>query len=162
MIFKTTINLYRMKPEDVPEATIIMMKTMFPEALSTIIDWQGGKSSYNTISQQLAHIDDVMALDLPQGTIDLTPLPRLTLPRLAHAALKNLNPNSAAIVREAVHIHLPNDNLIAMRQVIVLENECTETVDDWLNKGWRMLAILPQPNHRRPDYILGTYERGKI
>lgn len=43
MIFKTTINLYRMKPED---------------------------------------IDDVMALDLPQDTIDLAPLPRLTLPRL--------------------------------------------------------------------------------
>jgi len=44
-------------------------------------------------------------------------------------------------------------DLASMKEVIVEENACTELI------GWRILAILPQPNNRRPDYILGRQAR---
>lgn len=39
--------------------------------------------------------------------------------------------------------------------VIIAEDLCTERLQDYLNSGWRILSICPQPNQRRPDYVLG-------
>lgn len=53
------------------------------------------------------------------------------------------------------HIHIPNIGLLAINKVKVLENICTDTLQDNLNKGWRIIAVCPPDGVRRPDYILG-------
>ena len=42
-----------------------------------------------------------------------------------------------------------------VKEVDVLYSPCTDKLQDWLDKGWRILSICPQPDERRPDYIVG-------
>lgn len=51
----------------------------------------------------------------------------------------------------------PHIGLWNMNETLLLEDSCTDALQDYLNQGWRMIAIQPQPNQRRPDYILGRY-----
>lgn len=55
---------------------------------------------------------------------------------------------------EIVHIHLPNYALSAFTKVILLEDCCTDILQTHLDEGWRIIAICPPLNKRRPDYIL--------
>lgn len=52
-------------------------------------------------------------------------------------------------------VHIPNHELYNVRECKVMENCCTDMLNAQLNHNWRILAICPQPNQRRPDYILG-------
>lgn len=60
---------------------------------------------------------------------------------------------------ERCQVVVPDIGLLAIRQVEVLDDRCTEDLDKWLEKGWRILAVCPQPDQRRPDYILGRTTR---
>jgi len=37
------------------------------------------------------------------------------------------------------------------------EGACSDVLQESLNKGWRITSAQPQPDPRRPDYILGRY-----
>lgn len=56
---------------------------------------------------------------------------------------------------ESVHIHIPSPELSYFNKVDWLEDSCTQKLQDWLDDGWRILAVIPRPGQRRPDYILG-------
>ncbi len=52
-------------------------------------------------------------------------------------------------------VSVPNVGLLSVTNVTWLENACTQELQGWLNKGWRILAVCPPNDQRRPDYILG-------
>ena len=54
-----------------------------------------------------------------------------------------------------VHVHIPNFGLLAIREVMNLDDACTDALQGYLNEGWSILAICPPNATRRPDYILG-------
>jgi hypothetical protein len=56
---------------------------------------------------------------------------------------------------DRVSVHVANNALMRVDETKVLEDCCTEDLQGWLDDGWRILAICPQPDQRRPDYILG-------
>lgn len=56
---------------------------------------------------------------------------------------------------EKVEVSVPSNNLMGIKMVKVVENACTESMQEELNAGWVILAICPQPDQRRPDYIVG-------
>ena len=58
-------------------------------------------------------------------------------------------------INERIHVATPGDTLAKYDQVQVLTDCCTEALQEELSKGWRILAICPQPDQRRPDYVLG-------
>lgn len=49
----------------------------------------------------------------------------------------------------------PNLALLGVNETLLLENSCTDNLQSHLAQGWRILAVQPQPDQRRPDYILG-------
>ena len=49
----------------------------------------------------------------------------------------------------------PSNNLLSINQTMLLEDACTDSLQNYIADGWRILAIQPQPDQRRPDYILG-------
>lgn len=59
-----------------------------------------------------------------------------------------------------VHVHVPGLGLMLVDQVTVLVDICTDELQSNLDDGWRILAVCPQPNTRRPDYILGRTSTG--
>lgn len=54
-------------------------------------------------------------------------------------------------------VHVANLGLLHINQLGYAVDFCTETLQDILNKGWRIIACCVQPDGRRPDYILGRY-----
>lgn len=61
----------------------------------------------------------------------------------------------ATPVNERCNVVVPGIGLLAIRQVRVETDCCTERLQEWLDEGWQILAICPQPDQRRPDYVLG-------
>ena len=49
----------------------------------------------------------------------------------------------------------PSNSLLSINQTMLLEDACTDNLQNHIADGWRILAIQPQPDQRRPDYILG-------
>jgi len=50
-----------------------------------------------------------------------------------------------------VHIHLPNYVLNHFNKVELLEDCCTDALQEKLDEGWRIIAVCPPVNKRRPD-----------
>ena len=52
-------------------------------------------------------------------------------------------------------IMLPNNLMLDMKELCVEINACTDQINKLIQDGWKLIAILPQHNQARPDYILG-------
>lgn len=40
-------------------------------------------------------------------------------------------------------------------RTMLLEDACTDVLQRHISQGWRIISVQPQPDKRRPDYILG-------
>jgi len=58
-------------------------------------------------------------------------------------------------INDKVSVHVPGHAMMEIKTAKVLEDCCTNALNEELMKGWKILAICPQPNQRRPDYIVG-------
>lgn len=47
-------------------------------------------------------------------------------------------------------------NLQGINELLLKEDCCTDSLQEALDEGWRLLAVCPQES-RRPDYVLGRY-----
>lgn len=54
-----------------------------------------------------------------------------------------------------VYVQVPHVGLLAINEVEVCEDFCTDQLQRKLNEGWRILCVCPPNAARRPDYILG-------
>lgn len=52
-------------------------------------------------------------------------------------------------------VHVPGLGLLIMNELHVERDSCTDRIQERLDEGWRIVAVCPQPDQRRPDYILG-------
>jgi hypothetical protein len=52
-------------------------------------------------------------------------------------------------------IMLPNNMMLEMKELKLETDACTDSINELMNDGWKLIAILPQHQQRRPDYILG-------
>jgi hypothetical protein len=56
---------------------------------------------------------------------------------------------------DRVQICIPDSPLLYIDEVTYLEDACTNNVQNYLDDGWRILAVCPPNAQRRPDYIFG-------
>jgi hypothetical protein len=54
-------------------------------------------------------------------------------------------------------VHMPGQALATYNEVMLAENSCSDDLQTHLDSGWRIIAACPQPDARRPDYILGRF-----
>lgn len=54
-----------------------------------------------------------------------------------------------------VYVQVPHIGLLAIDEVEVWVDFCTDALQRKLNEGWRILCVCPPNAARRPDYILG-------
>ncbi len=54
-----------------------------------------------------------------------------------------------------IQVAIPDLALMHITEVKVLEDCCTDALNDELECGWRIIAVCPPNSQRRPDYILG-------
>lgn len=54
-----------------------------------------------------------------------------------------------------IQVSIPNLLLFSVNEVTWIEDACTEDLQKHLDDQWRILAVCPAENSRRPTYILG-------
>lgn len=54
-------------------------------------------------------------------------------------------------------VHMPGQALSTYNEVMLMEDCCSDALQSELVRGWRIIAACPQPDQRRPDYILGRF-----
>jgi hypothetical protein len=59
---------------------------------------------------------------------------------------------------EKVEVYTPGMGLMLFNRVMLAEDACSDQLQTHLDEGWKIIAACPQPNQRRPDYILGRYD----
>lgn len=60
------------------------------------------------------------------------------------------------VLNAKCNVVVPGPGLTEIKYTCLLEDSCTDVLQEHLKRGWKILAICVQPNQRRPDYILGS------
>lgn len=71
--------------------------------------------------------------------------------------IEKVSTRESRAFNDACNVHMPGNGLLMFNETLLLEDTCTDTLQESLNKGWRIIVACPQPDQRRPDYILGRY-----
>lgn len=72
-----------------------------------------------------------------------------------HPAFESLERKRNPAFNQKVKVVVPDIGLMKIKHVVVHTDFCTEQLQKELDRGWCILTICPQPDQRRPDYILG-------
>lgn len=103
---------------------------------------------------------EVKGIGNPKPLIDLVESIQRIESRLAHAPPPGTN--SDRYVNTKVDVHIPGNALLMIDEVMLLEDSCTDDLNNnYLERGWRIVAVCPQPDQRRPDYILGRRKQAE-
>lgn len=76
---------------------------------------------------------------------------------LAEKPIKIITESGATQYNNKCEVHMPGHGLSLYNEMLLLEDACTDELQSGLNSGWRIVAACPQPEQRRPDYILGRF-----
>lgn len=102
------------------------------------------KSGYCGEYRQTENIEELGEFDAGPDVEDLFQIMADKVAQLAPASFN-----------EKCHQHQPNSALFSVAETMLMENSCTDALQEKLAEGWRIIAVQPQPDQRRPDYILG-------
>lgn len=92
----------------------------------------------------LPHLNIIRSIALPPDSLEPPKMPEF---------------RPATVVNNRVNVAVPGLGLLAIAEAHVEYDLCTDRLNVLLQEGWRILAICPQPDQRRPDYILGKPRR---
>ena len=59
-----------------------------------------------------------------------------------------------------VNVSVPNAALFAVQSITWVEDACTQHIQSMLDNGWRIVAVIPANDCRRPTYIMGHMDAG--
>ena len=62
---------------------------------------------------------------------------------------------------QKVNVHVGGGLIVTYNDLKLMEDICTDMLQNELNDGWRIIAVCVQPEQRRPDYILGRFNPEK-
>lgn len=75
--------------------------------------------------------------------------------KLMQKQFEQLAKFSEQTFNDKCNVSITNDFLTQVNQTMLLEDACTDYLQECLSLGWRIISVTPQPNQRRPDYVLG-------
>lgn len=64
---------------------------------------------------------------------------------------------AGAQFNQVCQVHMPGQALSLYNEVLLKSDCCSDELQGELTRGWRIIAACPQPDQRRPDYILGRF-----
>lgn len=80
--------------------------------------------------------------------------PEVDVEALVSAAITKSVAAVGQLFNEKCGQEQPGPALMDIAETLLLEDSCTDRLQEHFAAGWRLLAICPQPQ-RRPDYVLG-------
>lgn len=97
--------------------------------------------------------------DIPPWVADakgiyLKPIPMVEFVSPAPRFTSQNIPEVREFVKQVSQIVMPGFELLRYGAIMVETDACTAAIQSYLDEGWRIIAVIPQPNQRRPDYVL--------
>lgn len=159
MIVRAELRSYGKEAKELTEEGLGLVQAIFPEAHKT--------------DDYLYGVEGLVDLEALQEVLNKTNLEATVKPFKGNAffirknglekRLKDLEEDFHLLKQETsaggqvVQIHVPNFAMLSINQVDVLEDACTDALQEKLDEGWRILAVCPPLDERRPTYIIGRY-----
>ncbi len=109
-----------------------------------------------TAEQYLDLLEKGVEMSLNQ-TITKQVDPALLFSKVSEKSLEQVELPSGNTYNSKCEVHMPGSALSTYNDMMLLEDACTDALQGALNSGWRIVAACPQPDQRRPDYILGRF-----
>ena len=78
---------------------------------------------------------------------------------LKMSRVRGLRSSDPDIHKTIYQISVANIGLMQIQRVEVLEDCCTNDLQTQLDRGWRLLAVCPPNDARRPSYVVGHIEK---
>lgn len=104
--------------------------------------------------EKLIDIEDICSELADVKGITIKPIAKVRFVSPAPFFSTNKLPEVKEFVRNVSQIVMPGFELLKYGEIQVLENSCTVEIQNQLDKNWRIIAVLPQPQQRRPDYVM--------
>lgn len=73
--------------------------------------------------------------------------------------VKGLASNARDLPNTVYQISVASVGLLQIQCAEVLEDCCTNELQNWLDRGWRILAVCPPNDTRRPSYVMGHMDK---
>jgi hypothetical protein len=73
--------------------------------------------------------------------------------------VKGLASNARELQQTIFQVSVANVGLLQIQCVEVLEDCCTYELQRFLDKGWRIIAVCPPNDTRRPSYVIGHMDK---
>lgn len=120
------------------------------------LDDEGKPRSWETHTADLRAVLAIAPESNPTITMDMPAVPLLhVLDKLDAIEARQRLAQPESYVNTKVDVHVPGLGLLAIDKVEAVEDCCTEEVASRIADGWRIVAVCPQPDQRRPDYVFG-------
>ena len=127
-----------------------------------------GKASYDIkkFSNDVSIVDEDKILKLSLNNIKFKVIEKVDLNIDITEQLVELAEKPIKLTQESVgdqyynskcEVHMPGMAMSMYNEMLLLEDCCTDELQSSLNSGWRIIAACPQPDQRRPDYIMGRF-----
>lgn len=111
-------------------------------------------SNQATFKADVSHIWEGLLMDGEEVDVWDKAGVELTISRV-----KGLASNAAHLPDVIYQISVANVGLMQIQLVDVLEDCCTDELQRQLDRGWRILAVCPPNDARRPTYVMGHFEK---
>ncbi len=117
------------------------------------------ENAWKTLEPVLIDIEDIPEWAKDCSGLHIKPVKKV---RFEKPVDFHLNPGSDAtkeVLKTVNQIVFPGFELLQYGYIEVLDDACTDAIQRKLDDGFRIIAILPQPQQRRPDYVLVRKEK---
>lgn len=139
----------------IPSKNYEALKTLLPELpedplAEGVSPWSHHTADIDVILQYVNHIEIIRPIR-QIGTYDSM----LAVAEKLLEKMRNIERTNDQLFNRKVEVHVPGSSLLKIDEICLVEDGCTDNIQNHLKDGWRILAVCPQPDQRRPDYILG-------
>lgn len=120
------------------------------------------KNTYSISGPCRLSYGEVHSLHLLGVELELLPLPGAMIVKMQDRKDWGYTEHLTSVEMQsgqAVQVTVPDMGVLFINEVQVLEDSCTDVLQEQLDAGWRMLAVCPPNAQRRPDYILGRVRK---
>jgi hypothetical protein len=159
MVVKAEVECYSAEAKALDEDGLELVRSLFPNAHKS--------GDYLHDAEGFVDVDDLQEVVNKTGLrVQLKPFAGNVFMRQKDGVDKRLRvlEGELKLVRQQlaidgtiVQVHVPNFSLLSFNQVEVQEDCCTDHLQLRLDQGWRIIAVCPPLDERRPTYILGRY-----
>lgn len=115
--------------------------------------WQWEYKVCRTVNVPVAYSSDDQVIDRLNGILTVVDRKLSTLGHIADKV-------GEMTFNQKCNVHMGGGLIMRVNRIKLLEDCCSDLLQEELNRGWRIIAATVQPDQRRPDYIMGMYDEG--